>query len=90
MTRGSSRARRNPKVAARGRRAQLGAVGRGRGAGALWHQPPRRLVGVPRRGGRALATTVASGSRCTRPSAVGLVMRRAVWELSGVVYALAS
>jgi len=36
ITRGSSWACRMPKVAARGRRAQLGAVGGGRGAGALW------------------------------------------------------
>jgi len=35
ITRGSSRARRTPEVAARGRRAQLGAVGGGRGAGAV-------------------------------------------------------
>ena len=35
ITRGSSRGRRTPEVAARGRRAQLGAVGGGRGAGAV-------------------------------------------------------
>jgi len=35
ITHGSSRARRTPGVAARGRRAQLGVVGGGRGAGAV-------------------------------------------------------
>jgi len=36
ITHGSSRACRTPKVAARGRRAQLGAVGGSRGAGVVW------------------------------------------------------
>jgi len=43
ITSGSSRAHRSPKVAARGRLAQLGAVGGGRGAGAvrdLWQGSP--------------------------------------------------